>query len=147
MTKLLCCTLAGICLIIGCNSQRDNAYLGTGNFLQAKDDLPAKVAEIANALERFPHDPSKDEFQSVLLMAGLNKEADGYKDTQHWWYLDANFESDSSLEKAYVVSIAYWPKRNSRLQLLGAGIHRVNSMQPGRETIWKIEYMRASLNP
>lgn len=142
MTKLLFGTFVALCLIIGCVSKRDNVYLGTGEFLHSKDDLPARVAEIANALERFPRNPRKNEFESVLVMAGLNKEPDGYKETQHWWYLDANFESDSSLENAYVVSIAYWPNRNSSMQLLGAGIHRLDSKQPGRETIWKIDYKR-----
>lgn len=142
MTRLLSCTFVALCIMFGCNSQRDNVYLGTGKFLQAKDDLPPKVAEIANALERFPRNPRKNEFESVLVMAGLNKEPDHFKDSQHWWYLDSNFESDSSLENAYVVSIAYWPTRNSSRQLFSAGIHRVNSTQPGRETIWEIDYQR-----
>lgn len=142
MTNWLLITFVGLCLLGCADSRRDKVYIGAGEFLVPTDKIPNQVAEIADALEQFSRTPTQHEFESVLTLAGLAKESDWYKDQQHMWYFDANFNSTSIEEREFMVTIGYWPEAKSKVLLFDAGIHRIHSIEGERETIWKIEYSK-----
>jgi len=140
MTKCLFFTLVGLSLL-GCrDSDRVRMYIGAGEFLVPKDDLPKRIVEIADALERFPRKPSERDFAAVLVLAGLGRDSDWYKDQNHIWYFDDNFNRSGPQQSTYHVTVGYWPQENSNIRLFDAAIYRSRPIDTRRETIWKVEY-------
>ena len=129
---------------IGCRDpNRYTVFRGQGRYLTAKDEIPTRAISIANALERFPRDPTEREFESVLTASGLKTESDWFKDFEHIWYFDDKMNRPAEArERAYMVTVSYYKRENSRVAILNAGIHKKLSQAPWRETVWQIQYSK-----
>ena len=106
MTK--CSPVIVVLVLVGCGkktSQPEHTpvrkLMNGEEFNVPSAKLPPRINELAESLADLPSSSSTDEFGAVLTKAGLNAEPDHYKDNGHFWYLDANFKSETDPEKLW----------------------------------------------
>ena len=135
--------LLTLLFLVSCNrAETADLKLQTtkGEFRVDVGDLPSRIIQIANSLERLPANATPKQFKTALANSGLNEQSDWYKDCSHYWYLDENFETDPSRSgMKYVITITYWPQKDSILGPYDALIHRVSNDR-SRECVWRIDW-------
>jgi hypothetical protein len=144
MNKILNIVLF-VVLLGGCREATTNTAdnyrnFPKGQFKVAQEDLPKQVSKFAQMIEQLPRVSSDDEFRSILMMYGLNKEPDFYKDAGNFWFLDEEFRSETDKPKLYRIAIGHsFTHKNPKIAFFFASIDREFSSRP-RETLWEIEW-------
>ena len=146
MAKFL--TFAILILAAGCDKGPTAATMGRlprtqndGEFLVPREGLPENLVKLTERIEQFPLKCSTQEFQFALVVAGLNKDSDWYKDFEHQWLIDSELNKTVDhrlLTYRIYINNVYWGDHGVDLQR--AHIRRENHPEFEDATIWVMEY-------